>query len=215
MKASYFFSAIVGIFAVAMAGCASGSNTTVNVNRAAANSNSAVLANANAATNSNANGGSISNSVSNAVGSLTTDSPEDFVKEAAVGGLTEVELGKLASTKGANAEVKKFGQMMVADHSKANAELKALAAKKNITLPTAPDSSHQSTIDDMKGKSGGEFDEDYVDAMVDDHEDDVAAFEKPANNSTDPDVKAFAAKTLPTLKNHLEAIKAIQAKMNQ
>ena len=213
MKNAYLFSALLGISALTMSGCNEGSNTTVNVNRTAANSNTAVLANANTSSNANSGGGSISNSVSNAVGTLTTSSPEDFMHEAAIGGMTEVELGKLASTKGANAEVKKFGQMMVTDHSKANAELKALAAKKNVTLPTEPDSSHKSILDDMTGKSGADFDADYVDAMVDDHEDDVAAFEKQAQNATDPDVKAFAAKTLPTLKKHLEAIKAIQSKM--
>jgi putative membrane protein len=213
MKNGYLFSALVGISALTMAGCGEGGNTTVNVNRAGTNSNTAVLTNANTSSNANTGGGSISNSVGNAVGSITTDSPEDFMKDAAIGGMSEVELGKLASTKGANAEVKKFGQMMVADHTKANAELKALAAKKNVTLPTEPDSSHKSLLDDMKGKSGADFDADYVDAMVDDHEDDVAAFEKQAQNATDPDVKAFAAKTLPTLKKHLEAIKAIQTKM--
>jgi putative membrane protein len=135
------------------------------------------------------------------------------MNDAALGGMTEVELGKLASTKATNPEVKKFGQMMVTDHSKANEELKALAAKKNFKLPTELDSSHKSMLDEMKGKSGGDFDEDYVEAMVDDHEDDVAAFEKQAQNSPDPDVKAFAAKTLPTLKKHLDAIKAIQSKM--
>jgi len=215
MKNVYLFSALLGVAALAMAACNDGSNTTVNVNRTSANGTTAVLANANANTSTNANSGgsSIANSVSNAVGSMTTSSPEDFMKEAAVGGMTEVELGKLASTKGANAEVKKFGAMMVADHSKANAELKALAAKKNVTLPTELDSSHKSMVDDLKGKSGADFDGDYIDAMVDDHEDDVATFEKQSQNATDPDVKAFAAKTLPTLKKHLEAVKAIQAKM--
>jgi putative membrane protein len=155
----------------------------------------------------------VANTVTNTTGIGGPAKPEDFMKEAAIGGLTEVELGKLASTKAVNAEVKKFGQMMVDDHSKANAELKALAAKKNITLPTEPDSSHKSTIDELKGESGANFDKEYVDEMVDDHEKDVAEFEKQAQNSPDPDVKAFAAKTLPTLKKHLDAIKAIEAKM--
>ena len=209
MKNSYIFAALLGASALMSAACNGGSNTTVNVNRTAANSNTGVLTNANA----NITGNSAVNSVSNAVSSVTTSSPDDFMMEAAVGGMTEVELGKLASTKGANAEVKKFGQMMVADHTKANEELKALAAKKGVKLPAEPDSSHKSMIDEMKGKSGANFDDDYVEAMVDDHEEDVAAFEKQAQNSADPDVKAFAAKTLPTLKKHLEAIKTIQSNM--
>jgi len=191
------------------AGCNTSSNVAVNVNRSANNANTAVVTNAN-----NANsGGSVTNSISNAVGSVTTPDPAEFMTEAASGGLTEVELGKLASTKATNPEVKKFAQMMVADHTKANTELKALAAKKNVNLPAQPDSDHQSMITGLQGKSGADFDADYVEAMVDDHEEDVAAFEKQAQNSTDPDVKAFAAKTLPTLRKHLETIKAIQAKM--
>ena len=75
--------------------------------------------------------------------------------------------------------------------------------------------SHKSTLDDLNKLSGAEFDKEYVDAMVEDHEDDVAAFEDQSKNATDPDVKAFAAKTLPTLKKHLEAIKGIQAKLNK
>ena len=102
--------------------------------------------------------------------------------------------------------------MMVDDHSKANDELKALAAKKNVTLP-ANIGSHKSTLDELTGLSGAEFDKEYVEEMVDDHETDVAAFQRQADNGTDPEVKAFAAKTLPVLKKHLDAIKAIQAKM--
>ena len=102
---------------------------------------------------------------------------------------------------------------MVTDHSKANDELKALAKKKNWTLPAEPDSSTKSTLDSLKSKTGADFDKEYVSEMVDDHEKDVKAFQDKAQNATDPDLKAFAAKTLPTLQKHLDAIKAIQAKM--
>jgi len=157
---------------------------------------------------------SAANALSNAASSVTGSSDSSFVNEAAIGGMSEVDLGKLASTKAANAEVKKFGQMMVTDHSKANDELKALATKKGWTLPTEPDSSHKSTLDTLKSKNGADFDKEYVEEMVDDHETDVKAFEDKAKNATDPDLKAFAEKTLPTLRKHLDAIKAIQAKMN-
>ncbi len=177
--------------------------------------------NVNARTNSNSNGntmgsvsntmGNVSNSVANAASSMMTASPDSFVKDAAEGGMAEVEMGKLAATKAKDAEVKKFGQMMVTDHSKANEELKALAAKKNFQLP-ADAGSHKDDIDDLSKSTN--FDKDYVDAMVDDHETDVKAFQRQAENGSDPDVKAFAAKTLPTLQKHLDAIKAIQAKMN-
>src|SRR5688500_555593 len=105
----------------------------------AANSNNAVVVNSNAnRSNANSNGSTVGNAanavgntVSNAVSSMTTDSPDDFMKSAAQGGAAEVELGKLAAQKAADPEVKKFAQMMVSEHSKANAELKTLAGKKN------------------------------------------------------------------------------------
>jgi putative membrane protein len=188
----------------------------------AANSNNAVLVNSNAnRSNANSNGStvgnaanSVGNTISNAVSSMTTDSPDDFMKEAAQGGMAEVELGKLAAQKAADPEVKKFGQMMVTDHGKANTELKTLAGKKNITLP-ADLGSHQSTLDRLKGLSGADFDKAYVSAMLDDHEADVKAFQSQADNSADADVKAFAAKTVPVLKKHLESIQKIDSRINQ
>ena len=156
---------------------------------------------------------SVANTVSNATNSMTATSDASFVQDAAIGGMSEVELGKMAATKAASADVKNFGQMMVTDHSKANDELKALATKKGWTLPTAVDSSHKSTADDLRNRVGADFDKEYVEEMVDDHETDVKAFEDKAKNATDPDLKAFAEKTLPTLTKHLDAIKAIQAKM--
>ena len=183
-----------------------GGNTNVSVNSTNSNSNS----------NSNSNGsymGNAANSVSNAVGSVMTPSPESFMKDAAEGGMAEVQMGKLAASKAKDPAVKAFGQMMVTDHSKANDELKALAQKKNFQLP-ADIGSHKSDMDDLSKENGADFDKDYVDKMVDDHETDVKNFQREAENGTDPDVKAFAAKTLPTLQKHLDAIKAIQAKMN-
>jgi putative membrane protein len=144
-------------------------------------------------------------------GSTSDDS--DFMNEAAVGGMAEVDLGKLAASKASNAEVKKFGQLMVEDHTKANNELKALAAKKAVKLPTETDAEHKSTMDDLKGRNGADFDKEYVENMYEDHKQDVAAFEDEAQNASDPDVRAFASKTLPTLKKHLDMITSIRNKM--
>jgi putative membrane protein len=137
----------------------------------------------------------------------------EFLTEAAQGGMAEVELGKLASTKSQNAEVKKFAEMMVTDHSKANNELKELAAKKNFSLPTEVSAKHKSLMDKLNGLSGAAFDKAYVEAMVDDHEEDTEAFKDESEDGKDADVKAWAGKTLPTLQKHLEMIKAIQSKM--
>jgi putative membrane protein len=204
MKTILSIAAVSAFALFATSSCTTtGTNTlNVNVNRASVNSVTNSLGNA-------------ANTVANTVGNVThtTGSPEDFMKDAAIGGMTEVELGKLAAQKARNADVKKFAQMMVTDHSKANDELKSLAQKKNITLPSALDSDHQADVDELKSEAPDDFDKEYVEMMVDDHEKDVAEFERQSQNSPDADVKAFAAKTLPVLKKHLDAIKAIQAKM--
>ena len=139
----------------------------------------------------------------------------EFAMEAASGGLMEVAAGKLAATNASSAKVKEFGRMMVTDHTKANAELKAVAAKKNITIPTAPIEKHQEHIDMLKTKKGADFDKEYIDMMVDDHEEDVSKFETEANKGNDADVKAFASKTLPVLNKHLQAVKTIKEGMKQ
>jgi len=103
--------------------------------------------------------------------------------------------------------------MMVTDHTKAGDELAALAKTKNITLPAAPDADAQKKADDLSKKSGKAFDKAYVDAMVDGHESAVKLFTDASQNCKDADLKAFATKTLPTLKMHLDSIKAIKASM--
>jgi putative membrane protein len=133
--------------------------------------------------------------------------------EAAKGGMAEVELGKLAVGKAQNPEVKRFAQQMIADHTRANNELKTLAGKKSVTLPTDVGAEHKATMDKLSKLSGAEFDKEYVRAMVEDHEKDVKEFQTQSATSTDADVKAFAAKTLPTLQSHLTMIKGIQGKM--
>ena len=205
MNRSIFYAVCMAALTALAVSCGTTSvnvNTSNMANRAGNAMNSAANTMANAA-----------NSVTNTASSMTATSDADFVEDAAIGGMSEVELGKLASTKATSADVKAFGQMMVTDHTKANDELKALAAKKGWKLPAEVDSSHKSTADDLKSRTGADFDKEYVEEMVDDHETDVKAFEDKAKNATDPDLKAFAEKTLPTLRKHLDAIKAIQAKM--
>jgi putative membrane protein len=132
-----------------------------------------------------------------------------FAVAAANGGMAEVELGQLAQQKAANAKVKDFGGMMVTDHSKANDEMKGLAKSKGITLPQAIGADEQKVKDDLSAKSGADFDKAYVSNMIDDHKKDIKEFEEASQNCKDADLKAFAVKTLPTLKMHLEAIQKI------
>jgi len=127
-----------------------------------------------------------------------------WVMKVAAGGLAEVELGKLAQSQGSSDAVKQFGKRMVDDHSKANDELSQLASRKGITLPTSLDAKHQATKDRLSKLSGAAFDRAYMDDMVKDHREDVSEFRKEATNGQDADVKAFAAKTLPTLEEHLK-----------
>ncbi len=137
----------------------------------------------------------------------------DFMKDAAYGGLMEVELGKYAQQHAINPRVKNFGTMMVKDHSKANDELKALAANKSISIPTALDEDHLDKVNKMKEKKGADFDKAYMDAMVDDHNKDTDKFKKHAENGNDADIKAFAAKTLPILLMHQDSAKNIRASL--
>jgi putative membrane protein len=136
-----------------------------------------------------------------------------FAMEAAMGGMMEVELGKVAASKGASDEVRQFGQRMVDDHSKANEELMRVASSKGMTLPSAPDPKHQAEMRKLSALSGEKFDKEYVKMMLKDHKKDVAAFEKEAKGGMDAELKAFAASTLPTLREHLQMIQRINDKM--
>lgn len=137
----------------------------------------------------------------------------DFMTKAAQGGLAEVDMGNMASSKATNADVKAFGNRMVTDHSKANDELKQLAATKGVTLPADVNDEQKKAMDSMSSKSGKDFDKAYMDDMVKDHETDVKEFEKASKSAKDADLKAWAAKTLPTLQEHLKMAKEAQKKV--
>jgi putative membrane protein len=130
-----------------------------------------------------------------------------FVMKAAQGGVAEVQLGQMASEKASSDAVKQFGQRMVADHGKANDELKALAETKKIKLAAEPNAQQKALHDRLMKLSGEAFDKAYVKAMLDDHEKDVAEFRTGSKSGTDAEVKAWAAKTLPTLEEHLKMVR--------
>ena len=134
-----------------------------------------------------------------------------FMKNAAESGLAEVEASRMASTKAANTQVKGFAQQMIDDHTKANDELKALAASKNITLPTEPDLVLKARLKALSGEQGAKFDDRYAEQFgVKAHEDSLRLFQNAANKSKDAEVKAFAQKQLPTLQHHLEMAKDLR-----
>ena len=163
--------------------------------------------------NTNETGGQNSNSGGMGHGSGHMAADHRFAMEAAMGGMMEVELGKVAASKGASDEVRQFGQRMVDDHSKANSELMQIASGKGMTLPTAPDPKHQAEMRKLSALYGEKFDKEYVKMMLKDHKKDVAAFEKEAGGGMDAELKAFASSTLPTLREHLQMIQRINDKL--
>ncbi len=137
-------------------------------------------------------------------------SDRKFMEKAAQGGMAEVELGNLAKEKAASAKVKEFGAKMVQDHGKAGDELKQLASSKGVTLPTTVDAAHKKDMDKLARLSGDKFDHEYMDHMVKDHRKDVKEFQKASKDAKDPDLKAFAAKTLTVVEGHLQLAESTQ-----
>jgi putative membrane protein len=134
-----------------------------------------------------------------------------LIESAATDAMAEVALGKLAQSKATSDPVKQFGARMAQDHSKANAELKALAASRNIALPAALDKTHQKQLDELGKASSTRFDHEYMELMVSEHKKDVAEFRKQSQSAKDPAIKSFAAKTLPTLEEHLKLAESTKA----
>ena len=124
-------------------------------------------------------------------GSTAKVNDTKFAKEAAMGGMLEVQLG----------------QKMVDDHTKANDDLKAIASKDSIELPTALDAKHQARLDKLSKLSGAAFDKAYVKDQLKDHQMDVREFQAESQGGTNADVKDFATKTLPVLQQHLDMVK--------
>ncbi len=148
-------------------------------------------------------------SIESANGKVNADDAR-FAIEAASGGMLEVELGKLCPMQANNFHVKTFGAMMVDDHTQANNELKSIAANKNLTLPVTMNNKDQKMYDDLKKKTGSDFDNAYIQMMVSDHEKDLSDFKKESAEGKDADISSFATKTLPVLQKHMEAAKAAQ-----
>ena len=126
-----------------------------------------------------------------------------FIKEAAIGGLYEVQAGQVAAQKATSAEVKQLAQHIVTDHTQANEKLKSIAQAKGVDVPAALDAKHQKKLDQLNKLSGAEFDREYAKMMVSDHKEDIKKFQKEAQSGGDPDLKQFASSTLPALNQHL------------
>jgi putative membrane protein len=140
-------------------------------------------------------------------------STPDFVKQVAISDMFEIESNKLGQEKG-NAVQKKFAAQMVADHTKTSTELKGLVSsgKVKAELPTVLDSSHQSKLDKLKGKTGDDFVSEFNSMQVSAHKDAVSLFERYAEGGDNAELKAWAGKTLPALRHHLEMAQQLDKK---
>ena len=134
-------------------------------------------------------------------GSSLSDKDKTFMKKAAKGGMMEVAMGQIAEQKGQSEDVKSFGKRMVTDHTKANDELKSIASKKGVQLPSKEHTTKWTS------------DKAYIDMMVKDHEKDLAEFKEEASSGSDADVKKFADDTAKVIQEHLDLVKEIQGKL--
>jgi putative membrane protein len=141
-------------------------------------------------------------------------SAEEFAKKAGAAGNAEVEMGKLGAQKATDADVKAYAQKMVADHTKANKELMAAAKGKNLEVPTEPDMMHKGMMEKFERQAADkDFNHDFMQQMVRDHKKVIELFQSAANDSSlDPDMRALAKKTLPTLEQHLADAQKLEAK---
>ncbi len=150
-----------------------------------------------------------------AYGQSTTVNKADrmFIHKAAEGGMAEVQLGQLAEQRASSQAVKDFGQRMVTDHGKADQKLDSLASSDGVTVPTTLDAKDQALYDRLSGLSGSAFDRAYMRAMVNDHMQDVAEFQRESAAAQNPAVRSFVSNTLPTLQDHLHLAKKVRRDM--
>lgn len=149
----------------------------------------------------------------NSMASNVDADTKDFMEKAAQGGMMEVSLGNDAVNKASSQDVKDFGKMIVDDHTMLNNKLKDIAANKNVTLPAAVSADQQKEMDDLNKKTGKDWDNAYVNMMVDDHKKDIGDFKNAGSSLKDADVSKFATDALPTLQKHLDAVEKINKKM--
>lgn len=144
---------------------------------------------------------------------MKNEADADFLVDVAEINQEEISLGKLAQDKGSMTDVKELGKMMENAHTKALTEVSTLAMQKSISLPEVKTEDVNEAYKKMsEQKSGKEFDKEYSDMMVDGHKKAIEKFEKAANDSVDPDIKAMATNMLPELRKHLEMAEMCQKK---
>jgi putative membrane protein len=146
-----------------------------------------------------------SNQDTSTISASVTEQDSKFATDAATIGMMEIALGKVAEQNAMRQDVKDFGAMMVKDHTSAADELNKIAEKKHIVLPTSLSAFDQKKVDDMKAKTGNNFDKDYISMMVSGHKKAADEFNNEIKQGSDGDLRAFATKTLDVIKKHLQA----------
>jgi len=134
-----------------------------------------------------------------------------FARDASQANLLEVRLGEIAKQKAANPTIQQFGDTMIKDHTKANDQLKQIASKKGAVLPEQLTRREESEFEHLQKLSGKDFDKAYAARMVKDHQKDIKEFQDATKTLTDPDLKDFAQKTLPTLEHHQQMAQQIES----
>ncbi|HXH07553.1 MAG TPA: DUF4142 domain-containing protein [Vicinamibacterales bacterium] len=148
-------------------------------------------------------------------GAGVTREARDFIEAAVADGLAEVELGRLAQERASDPEVKTFAERMIRDHRRAHDQLARLAAQLNVPAPPALEEDQRDLVDRLSKLKGGEFDREYIEAMIDDHEKAVDRFEEMAKADGPPELVSFASSTLPTLREHLQEAERIQQRLER
>jgi putative membrane protein len=143
-------------------------------------------------------------------------SASEFVEKAGRGGLAEVEMGELGAQKATNGQVKAFAKRIVTDHTQANEELVAVIKGKGLQVPSSQSATHKAMMDRFQQQDAGkDFDRDYIEHMVEDHKIDIELFETAADDANlDADLRGYAKKTLPTLRDHLKQAQTIESKLS-
>jgi putative membrane protein len=134
-----------------------------------------------------------------------------FIDHVARDNEGEIELGKLAVQKAQSPEVKALAQRLVTDHSKANQQLKRLAQKESVSVPTGAGKEQKDLRAQLEKLNGAAFDRAFVDAEVKDHQNDITFYQNESNRLQDPQLRSFAQQTLPVLQEHLQMAERAEA----
>jgi putative membrane protein len=136
-----------------------------------------------------------------------------FISQAAYGSHAEIALGELATERASSPAVREFGQMMVQEHTRMNEDLIAIASEKGVTPPSAPDPGRQAVSAQLGQYQGAEFDRQYIQQQLADHEATLTLFQNEAESGQDPQLRAFARKYAPVVQEHIAMLRRLESQV--